>query len=75
MPLTLIVHIYSKIFQEGDNIRIYENGHSSQARISFAAFHFLADAENSKLFIHCAVRVCQQSSSDECTPECDNRKR
>merc|ERR1712018_895676 len=57
------------------NIIIYENGVSSQARISFAAFHYLGQAENSELFMHCAMHVCDQSSAADCQATCDGSRR
>lgn len=58
-----------------DNIEIYENGVTSQARISFAAFHFLGAAENSELFMHCAVHVCDAGTAADCQADCAGRRR
>merc|ERR1712048_367834 len=60
---------------DADNINIIENGVSSQSRFSFAAFQFLGDSEDSKLFMHCGVHICDANSAGDCEADCSGRRR
>ena len=62
------------LFKDEFHIDVHENGESHQARLSFAAFHFLGDSKSSEIYVHCAIKLCDETNSDECSPECLNEQ-
>ena len=61
-------------FKDMDNINIFENGESHQARFSFASFYFVGHPDGSPMYSHCQVQICD-STKTTCKPDCESRKR
>ncbi|CBY11894.1 unnamed protein product [Oikopleura dioica] len=52
---------------------MFENGESNFAAFSLASFVFAIEQE-SNVFFHCDIRVCDNSTG-ACVPECSGNKR
>ncbi|XP_053274173.1 deleted in malignant brain tumors 1 protein [Pleuronectes platessa] len=62
--------IQNKCPTDRQQVAVIESGSSRQAR--FSALFFLINSENSDIYLHCSLSLCDQRSS-RCAPSCRRR--